>query len=326
MKHSYITLFLLGALLLTACGHDGHVAASAAGATDAAAGDEVWETKYYKNGVFRTDGQIYSVFHSDDWIFGMSGNRMIESSDLVHWLRMGRKAFSTDEFQVADSSGLDIVRIGDKYVMAYVGTDGSIGIAESLRIRGPYHNSRTLLAQGGKTAYGNPSFFCEGDTRWLLWDTPQGIAIGKFEWNETAPEVVEQKQIGSNSFRAPKIICKNGMYYLWATIRDSKGGIAVGRSKQLDGPYFTSDGIPMDTGGQQIVPTVIPNSEFSCIGNGSDIITDSNNDDWIIYHARTNLAGELTTVLMLDKIMWDNGWPVMSKLHASVAAQRQPRF
>ena len=82
----------------------------------------------------------------------------------------------------------------------------------------------------------------------------------------------------------------------------------------------------MDTGGQQIVPTVIPNSEFSCIGNGSDIITDSNNDDWIIYHARTNLAGELTTVLMLDKIIWDNGWPVMSKLHASVAAQRQPRF
>lgn len=48
MKHSYITLFLLGALLLTACGHDGHVAASAAGATDAAAGDEVWETKYSK--------------------------------------------------------------------------------------------------------------------------------------------------------------------------------------------------------------------------------------------------------------------------------------
>lgn len=116
------------------------------------------------------------------------------------------------------------------------------------------------------------------------------------------------------------------MYYLWATIRDRKGGIAVGRSKQLDGPYYTSDGIPMDTGGQQVVPTVIPNSEFSCIGNGSDIITDNNNDDWIIYHARTNLAGELSTVLMLDKIMWDNGWPVMSKLHASVAAQRQPRF
>ena len=115
------------------------------------------------------------------------------------------------------------------------------------------------------------------------------------------------------------------MYYLWATIREGKGGIAVGRSKQLEGPYYTSDGISMETEGQ-VVPTVIPNSEFSCISNGSDIITDTNNDDWIIYHARTNLAGELSTVLMLDKIMWDNGWPVMSKLHASVAAQRQPRF
>ena len=68
----------------------------------------------------------------------------------------------------------------------------------------------------------------------------------------------------------------------------------------------------METEGQ-VVPTVIPNSEFSCISNGSDIITDTNNDDWIIYHARTILAV-------------DNGWPVMSKLHASVAAQRQPRF
>ncbi len=325
MKHSPITLILLGALPLTGCGYDGHVATSVAGATDAAAGDEVWETKYYKNGVFRTDDQIYSVFHSDDWILGMSGNRMIESSDMVHWLRMGRKAFSTDEFQVADSSGLDIVRIGDKYVMAYASADGSIGVAESLRIRGPYHNSRTVLAKGEEMTYGNPAFFCEGETRWLLWDTPQGIAIGKFEWDETAPKVTDRKQIASNSFRAPKIICKNGMYYLWATLSDSQGGIAVGRSRQLDGPYHTSDGIAMESRGP-VVPTVIPNSEFSCVGNGSDIITDNNNDDWIIYHARTYLAGEMSTVLMLDKIMWDNGWPVMSKLHASVAAQRQPRF
>lgn len=326
MRHRSITLFLSGALLLTGCGQDGHVTTSAGGATDAAAGDEVPETKYYKNGVFRTDGQIYSVFRSDDWILGLSGNRMIESSDLVHWLRMGKKAFSTDEFQVADSSGLDIARIDDRYVMVYVAADGSIGMAESSRIRGPYHNSRTLLAKGADKSYGNPSFFCQGKSRWLVWDTPQGISIGKFKWDETAPRVMGLKQIGGDGFRAPRIVCRNGMYYLWATIRDSKGGIAVGRSRQLEGPYYTSDGIPMDTGGQQVVPTVIPNSEFSCVGNGSGIITDNNNDDWIIYHARTNLAGELGTVLMLDKIMWDNGWPVMSKLHASVAAQRQPRF
>lgn len=325
MKHFIITLLFSVALLLTGCGQNGQPATPTPGAADGVAGDEVRETKYYKNGVFKTDGHIYSLFHSDDWILGMSGNRMIESSDLVHWLKMGKKAFNADEFQVTDTTGLDIVKIGDKYLMAYVAVDGSIGIAESSRIRGPYHNSRTLLAKSGKDSYGNPSFFCEGGCRWLLWDTPQGISIGKFEWNDTDPKITDQKLIGGDGFHAPKIIGKNGMYYLWATIRGAKGGIAVGRSKQLEGPYYTSDGISMETEGQ-VVPTVIPNSEFSCISNGSDIITDTNNDDWIIYHARTNLAGELSTVLMLDKIMWDNGWPVMSKLHASVAAQRQPRF
>ena len=325
MKHFIITLLFSGALLLTGCGQNGQPATPTPGAADGVAGDEVRETKYYKNGVFKTDGHIYSLFHSDDWILGMSGNRMIESSDLVHWLKMGKKAFNADEFQVTDTTGLDIVKIGDKYLMAYVAVDGSIGIAESSRIRGPYHNSRTLLAKSGKDSYGNPSFFCEEGCRWLLWDTPQGISIGKFEWNDTGPKITDQKLIGGDGFHAPKIIGKNGMYYLWATIREGKGGIAVGRSKQLEGPYYTSDGISMETEGQ-VVPTVIPNSEFSCISNGSDIITDTNNDDWIIYHARTNLAGELSTVLMLDKIMWDNGWPVMSKLHASVAAQRQPRF
>ena len=250
MKHFIITLLFSGALLLTGCWQNGQPATLTPGGADGVAGDEVRETKYYKNGVFKTDGHIYSLFHSDDWILWMSGNRMIESSDLVHWLKMGKKAFNADEFQVTDTTGLDIVKIGDKYLMAYVAVDGSIGVAESSRIRGPYHNSRTLLAKSGKHSYGNPSFFCEGECRWLLWDTPQGISIGKFEWNDTDPKITDQKLIGGDGFHAPKIIGKNGMYYLWVTIRGAKGGIAVGRTKQLEGPYYTSDGISMESGGR----------------------------------------------------------------------------
>lgn len=328
MKRSIVILSLSSALLLGGCGHNNREYSFQSAGSDTVFEGKVKETKYYKNGVFKTDGHIYSLFHTEDWVFGISGNRMIESSDLVHWVRMGKSAFDKDDFRVEQTSGLDITPVGEKYLMAYVSSDeenGGICLAEASRIRGPYRGNKILLPHSGKERLGNPSFFTQEEERWLLWDTPQGIFIGRFEWNETSPSVSGQKLIGSKNFYAPRVVEKEGMYYLWATLRDNKGGLVVGRSENIEGPYITSDGIFMETGGD-VTPTIIPNSEFSCISNGSAFITDSNNDNWILYHSRANHAGASQTVLMLDKIMWDNGWPVMGKRHASVASQRCPRF
>ena len=101
MKRFIIPFSLSGALLLGGCWHTDRMDSSKIRASGPLAEEDVRETKYYKNGVFRTDGDIYSVFHSGDWIFGISGNRMIESSDMVHWLRMGRGTFAADDCRVA---------------------------------------------------------------------------------------------------------------------------------------------------------------------------------------------------------------------------------
>lgn len=327
MKRFIIPFSLSGALLLGGCWHTDRMDSSKIRASGPLAEEDVRETKYYKNGVFRTDGDIYSVFHSGDWIFGISGNRMIESSDMVHWLRMGRGTFAADDCRVARNSGLDIARLGERYLMAYIAPEGNICVAEASRIRGPYGAGRLLLSSAGKELGGccNPSFCTGKDGRWLVWDAPGGIYMGRFNWDSASPSVSEPKHIGGPGLCAPRIFGKEGMYYLWATIRDGHGGLAVGRSRNIEGPYYTADGLSMkDAGG--VTPTVIPNSDFSDISNVSGIITDANHDDWLLYHARANVRGEWQTVLMLDKIMWDNGWPVMGKYHASVASQRSPRL
>ncbi len=326
MKRVIITLFLSGALLLGGCWHIGNMNSFQGGGSDALMDEDVRETKYYKNGVFKTDGHIYSVFHSDDWIFGISGNRMIESSDLIHWVKMGKRTFATDDFPVADSSGLDIVRIGEKYLMPYVAPEGGICVAESSRLRGPYSESRALMPPADMKEFCcNPSFFTAKGLRWLLWDTPHGIYMGKFNWDGDSPAVSEPIIIAASGFSAPRLVEKGGMYYLWTTRRGNQGGLVVGRSKDIEGPYYTSEGIPMKAA-EGVTPTILPNSEFTDISHGSGIITDANNEDWILYHACANLNGDRQPVLMLDKIMWDNGWPVMGKYHASVVAQRSPRF
>lgn len=327
MKRFFLILSLSCALLPTGCGQNGHAGPFKADGSDVITEEEVRETTYYKNGVFRTDGRIYSLFHSDDWIFGISGDRMIESSDLTHWLRMGKSAFEADSLQVACSSGLDIARIGDSYVMAYVSPDGSIRTAQSSRIRGPYSGGKVLLGPSEKNGAGlaNPSFFCTGDSVWLLWDNPDGINMGRLAWTDRTSAVSDVRRIGAPEFFAPKIIEKYGRYYLLASLRRDKGGIVVGRSNTIGGPYHTSEGTAMTTGGP-VTPTIIPNSEFSNLSNSSALITDTKNEDWIIYHARPAMSEKTQTVLMLDKIMWDNGWPVMGKRHASVASQRSPIF
>ena len=53
------------------------------------------------------------------------------------------------------------------------------------------------------------------------------------------------------------------------------------------------------------------NEYFVGLGHNSEIVTDDNGTDWIMYHA-VKVSNPDGRVLMLDKIKWKNGWPIVN--------------
>ena len=52
-------------------------------------------------------------------------------------------------------------------------------------------------------------------------------------------------------------------------------------------------------------------------GHNSEIVTDKKGNDWIFYHAFEANNAKKGRVLMMDRIIWEDGWP---KVEGSVPA------
>ena len=60
-------------------------------------------------------------------------------------------------------------------------------------------------------------------------------------------------------------------------------------------------------------------------GHNSEIVTDNKGNDWILYHAYTKFTGDRYRTLMLDKVEWKDGWPVINAGYPSAVSER-PSF
>lgn len=59
------------------------------------------------------------------------------------------------------------------------------------------------------------------------------------------------------------------------------------------------------------------NKFFVGTGHNSEIVKDDNGTDWILYHA-VKVADPHGRVLMLDKIKWEDGWPIVNDSTPSI--------
>ena len=67
------------------------------------------------------------------------------------------------------------------------------------------------------------------------------------------------------------------------------------------------------------------NDRFVGPGHNSQLLTDKDGRDWILYHSycRDNTSGG--RYLMLDEIVWEDGWPRLAKYGPSSTYER-PNF
>lgn len=120
---------------------------------------------------------------------------------------------------------------------------------------------------------------------------------------------------GGGAIEAPAIVHQHGYYYLFVSFdfccRGSKSTykIAVGRAKNITGPYFDRQDKRMDQGGGTIILT----GDASHVGAGGQSIYLDGNIFRLVYHYYDALDGGKSK-LQIGEIKWtDDGWPTVAQ-------------
>lgn len=114
---------------------------------------------------------------------------------------------------------------------------------------------------------------------------------------------------GTNAIEGPFIYKHDGWYYLFVSWDYCCRGnlssykCAVGRSRNVEGPYLDKDGVDMAHGGGTVV--AFNNWKYNASGHNSAYTIDGK--DWYVSHAYERGSG--TSRLILREIHWNDGWP-----------------
>lgn len=66
------------------------------------------------------------------------------------------------------------------------------------------------------------------------------------------------------------------------------------------------------------------NKSFVGTGHNAELITDKADNDWILYHG-VSVSNPHGRVLLLDRVDWKKGWPVVKSSSASTESLK-PHF
>lgn len=126
---------------------------------------------------------------------------------------------------------------------------------------------------------------------------------------------------GGNAIEAPFIFKKDDYYYLFASIDYCCKGpkstykMIVARAKDVQGPYLDNNGERMDKGGG----TIVREGNKDWFGLGHNGVCSADGNDYLVYHGY-DAADKGKSKLIINKIDWQNGWPVISNDAKNLAA------
>lgn len=296
--------------------------------------------------------RFYAYGTEDDWADG-EGRRLVpvlESKNLITWENVG-SAF-TDKPDWKKEGGIwapDINYIDGKYFLYYAYStwgdeNPGIGLAIADSPKGPFRDQGKLFdSQGiGVPNSIDPYYYSDGPKNYMFWgsfsDSPnQGTyAIELSEDSREIHEGTEKVKIAAGDFEAVMIHKRDKYYYFFG----SKGSCCEGekstyhvltaRSENLLGPYLDKNGESiLDRGKGSLL--LQGNNNFVGVGHNSNIITDKEGKDWMLYHAIKPTQGKLANgtsrrVLMLERVKWENGWPVVEGKAPSSSVESTPKF
>ncbi|WP_297892053.1 arabinan endo-1,5-alpha-L-arabinosidase [Shewanella sp.] len=146
---------------------------------------------------------------------------------------------------------------------------------------------------------------------------PDFISIAKpEEWHTLAkldrPALVAETEPGPAQIEAPFIYKKDDYYYLFVSYGlccrgdDSTYHLAVGRARDVTGPYLDKEGKDMAQGGG----TVLLHGTQAWPGLGHNSVYAFDGKDYLVFHAYESADNGLQKLKMAE-LNWRQGWPVV---------------
>lgn len=217
----------------------------------------------------------------------------------------------------------EIHRVGDHYVAYYTTVNGSnvlsIGAASADGPLGPWTHQAGPLVQHSSGVIDATYFEDDDGSRWLIYKIdgnahgqPTPILARQLEADglSFAPgsTAVELLRNNANTWEggvveAQWIVKRDGVYYMFysGNVYDHRYRTGVARSNQLLGPY------------EKHGPPILANNE-RWVGPGHGSIVTTGGMDYFVYHAWTNAGNGTNTGgrnVLVDRIQWVDGWPVI---------------
>lgn len=264
------------------------------------------------------DGFFYAYTTQSDWPT-LKNIPILRSPDLVHWRYVGDAFPQIPRWVTTDMWAPHITRIGGKYLLYYsarqFGSAGfAIGVAEARRPTGPFRDKgRPLLKGPGFTTLdpfvlndpaGAPLIYWGSDQAPIRVQhlTPGGMSVT----GTARPLLYPSDRPYEGLLEGAWVVKHDGFYYLMYS-GDAcceprpHYAVMVARSRSPLGPFQRYEGNPI----------LAANDRFYGPGHNATI-RDSASNDWILYHAFERGSIEAPRVLMLDRIEWQDGWPVIN--------------
>ncbi|MEB2779017.1 family 43 glycosylhydrolase [Algoriphagus sp. C2-6-M1] len=319
---------------------------------------KIGDTLTYTNPVFepvladptvvKVGDEFYAFGTEDNW--GEEGGYhlvpVIKSKDLVNWEMAGNAMTKKPSWK--EQGGIwapDVTQVGDQFFMYYsFSTWGDpnpgIGLAIANKPEGPFvDQGKVFDSEEICVANSIDPFFMEKEgTKFLIWGSFHGLYLTELTDDGKKP-TGEKIQIAGHHLEAAYVYEKDGYYYLFGSAgtccegANSTYKVLVGRSENLDGPYIDKDGKSMldSDSGTLVVGKNISGNGYAGPGHNAEIVTDKEGQEWLLYHGMSMQKPKLANgtnrrVLLLDKIIWTDGWPSIAGRVPSISSQASPVF
>lgn len=269
----------------------------------------------------------------------MKNAPILRSANLVDWERVG--SIFTDETHpnitnMPNGAGIwapTVSKVGSKYMIYYSqpadNFKHAIGVASCDSPAGPFDDHGKLIDSNeqGVDISIDAYLYQENGKNYLFWGSFREISV--IELTEDGLRIKEgakRKKVAGGQYEAAYVLKRDGYYYLILSTGDySKGGtyrLVVGRSQNIMGPYVNKAGKDMIDVNHELM--LKGSDEFSSPGHCSRIITDDVGNEWILYHAYPN--DKDYRCMLLDRVEWEEGWPVVNTTQPSGKAYVAPVF
>ena len=275
-------------------------------------------------GVIEVDGTYYMVWTTGEPLF-----YIFKSNDLINWEWSFANIFNnTHPWGVDRFWAPEIHKVGNKFVAYYSASTKSgklaIGAATANSVTGPYTDIGEPLIEEPYGVIDVNFFSAPNGKNYLYWKEDGGnTRIFGQEVDNTGVNFIGQQKVvlqkslaweGDKGIEAPWVTFKDGRYYMFYSgelFSSDKYAIGVARSLSPLG-QFVKKGDP------------IVSSSAVWKGPGHNSVVSKGGDDYLIYHAYKNNAGEGFRHTLLDKIIWQDNWPTINSGQPSNSPQQYP--